>query len=91
MANLRSSKKDIRRTARRKERNGEDKSEIRTYARLLLKAIKAGEKTEALTLFGKLSSRLDKAAKTKLIHKKNADRKKSRMAARINAIAAKAA
>ncbi|MGE8720839.1 30S ribosomal protein S20 [Leptospira terpstrae] len=91
MANLKSSKKDIRRTARRKERNGEDRTELRTYARLLIKAIKAGDKTEALTVFSKLASKLDRAAKTKLIHKKNADRKKSRMALRINSIETKAA
>jgi small subunit ribosomal protein S20 len=86
LANLKSSKKDIRRTARRKTRNAEDRTEMRTYARNLLKAIKAGDKTEALSVFSKLASRLDKAVKTKLIHKKNADRKKSRMALRINSI-----
>jgi small subunit ribosomal protein S20 len=86
LANLRSSKKDIRRSERRKERNAQDKTEIRTYARNLLKAIKAGNKEEALGVFGKYASRLDRAAKTKLIHKKNADRKKSRMAIRINTI-----
>jgi small subunit ribosomal protein S20 len=90
LANLRSSKKDIRRSERRKERNSQDKTEIRTYARNLLKAIKSGNKEEALSFFGKYSSRLDRAAKTKLIHKKNADRKKSRMAARINGIGATA-
>jgi len=91
LANLRSSKKDIRRSERRKERNAQDKTEMRTYARNLLKAIKIGNKDEALTVFSKYASRLDRAAKTKLIHKKNADRKKARMAARINAIGATAA
>lgn len=86
MANLKSSKKDIRRTARRKARNGEDRTEMRTQARNLLKAIKAGDKPTALQVFAVLSSKLDRAAKTKLIHKKNADRKKSRMALRINSI-----
>ncbi|TGN19470.1 30S ribosomal protein S20 [Leptospira idonii] len=91
MANLRSSKKDIRRTERRKARNAEDRTEIRTYARNLLKAIKSGNKEEALGFFSKYSSRLDRAAKINLIHKKNADRKKARMAARINSLAQPAA
>ncbi|MDF3819495.1 30S ribosomal protein S20 [Leptospira sp. 96542] len=91
MANLKSSKKDIRRTARRKERNGEDRTELRTYIRSFVKAIKSGNKDEALTVFAKVASKLDRAAKTKLIHKKNADRKKSRLALRINALGAKAA
>lgn len=86
MANLRSSKKDIRRTVRRNARNAQDKTEIRTYARGLLKAIKSENKEDALSFFSKYVSKLDRAAKTKLIHKKNADRKKSRMAARINSM-----
>ncbi|BDA80116.1 MULTISPECIES: 30S ribosomal protein S20 [Leptospira] len=87
MANLRSSKKDIRRTERRKERNSQDRTEIRTYARGLLKAIKSGNKEEALGFFSKYASKIDRAAKTNLIHKKNADRKKARMAAKINLLA----
>ncbi len=87
LANLKSSKKDIRRTITRNLRNSEDRSEIRTYAKQLLKAVKAGNKEEALHILTKYSSRLDKAAKTKLIHKNNASRHKSRMAKRVNKIA----
>ena len=86
MANLRSSKKDIRRTQRRSELNGQKRSEIRTFAKGLLKAIKAKEVASATTLYSKYSSLLDKAVKKDLIHKKNANRHKSRMAAKLNSI-----
>jgi len=86
MANLRSSKKDIRRSERRKERNSQQKSTIRTFAKNILKSIKAGNKEEAQTLFANYASLVDKAAKKNIIHKKNADRKKSRMALKIDAV-----
>lgn len=84
MANLRSSKKDIRRTARRTELNTQKKSKIRTFAKNIIKSIKDGDVDKAKTLYVSYSSLLDKAAKVNLIHPKNADRKKSRMAIAIH-------
>lgn len=43
-----------------------------------------------MALFIEYTSLLDKAAKTNLIHSKNADRKKSRMAKRLNTVSAAA-
>ncbi|MCX8000277.1 MAG: 30S ribosomal protein S20 [Leptospiraceae bacterium] len=83
MPNLKSSKKDVRRIKKRRERNAQQKSTIRTYAKNILKAIKANNKEEAQTLYNKFASLVDKAAKKNLIHKKNADRKKSRIAQKI--------
>jgi small subunit ribosomal protein S20 len=80
MANLKSSKKDIRRSERRREANAQKKSKLRTFAKNILKNIKEGKVDEAATLYVVYSSLLDKAAKTNLIHSRNADRKKSRMA-----------
>lgn len=80
MANLKSSKKDIRRTLKRTEANSQKKSKIRTYAKNIVKSVKAGELDKLDGLYKDYSSLLDKAAKTNLIHAKNADRKKSRMA-----------
>ncbi|MCB1141172.1 MAG: 30S ribosomal protein S20 [Leptospiraceae bacterium] len=88
MANLRSSKKDIRRTEKRKARNSAQKSTIRTYAKNILKSIKAGNTEEAANMFNSYASLLDKAAKKSLIHKNNASRKKSRMAKKITALKA---
>ncbi len=84
VANLRSSKKDIRRTAKRTELNQQKKSKIRTFAKSIVKSMKEGEWDKAKTLYVSYASLLDKAAKTNLIHAKNADRKKSRMAIAIH-------
>lgn len=80
MANLKSSKKDIRRTIKRTEANSQKKSRIRTYAKNIVKSVKAGELEKLDSLYKDYSSLLDKAAKTNLIHNNNASRKKSRMA-----------
>lgn len=86
MANLKSSKKDIRKIAKRKELNSQKKSTLRTYTKNILKLIKEGKKEDAAKSFQKFSSLLDKAAKTNLVHKNKAGRSKSRMAIKINAI-----
>jgi small subunit ribosomal protein S20 len=86
LANLKSTKKDIRRSERRREKNSKQKSAIRTFAKNVLKSVKAGKKDEAKTNFDTFASLIDKAAKKKIIHKKNADRHKSRLAIKINSI-----
>ncbi|EKR74532.1 30S ribosomal protein S20 [Leptospira noguchii] len=88
MANIKSSEKDIRRTKRRNAANSQNRSRLRTQAKKVLKAIKEKDQKAAVTLFIEYTSLLDKAAKTNLIHSKNADRKKSRMAKRLNSSAA---
>lgn len=88
MANIKSSEKDIRRTIRRNAANTAQRSQLRTNAKKVLKAIKAGDKESANKLFQEYTSLLDKAAKKHLVHKKNADRSKSRMAKKVISIAA---
>ncbi|EQA45971.1 ribosomal protein S20 [Leptospira broomii serovar Hurstbridge str. 5399] len=90
MANIKSSEKDIRRTKRRNAANSQNRNRLRTQAKKILKAIQDGEKEVLKSLYKEYASLLDKAAKTNLIHSKNADRKKSRMALRINNQAATA-
>lgn len=86
MANLKSSKKDIRRAEKRRDRNAKRKSAIRTFAKSVLKSVKAGKKSEAMGFYNEYSSLIDKAAKSKLVHKKTADRSKSRLSKKIAAI-----
>jgi len=86
MPNLKSSKKDVRRTKRRRERNSRQKSAIRTYAKNILKAIKANQKEEAQALYNTFASLVDKAAKKNIIHKKTANRNKSRISSKISAL-----
>ncbi len=87
MANLKSSKKDIRRAEKRRIANSQKKSAIRTYAKSIQKSLKTGNKEEAIVFFQQYSSLLDKAAKKNIVHKKNASRRKSRMAKKINSLA----
>lgn len=86
MANLKSSKKDIRRSEKRRDRNAKKKSSIRTFAKNILKSVKAGKKEDAVKFYNEYASLLDKAAKAKIIHKKAADRGKSRISVRIASI-----
>ena len=86
MANQKSSKKDIRRSEKRRDRNAKKKSSIRTFAKNILKSVKAGKKEDAVKFYNEYASLLDKAAKAKIIHKKAADRGKSRISVKIASI-----
>lgn len=81
MANIKSSKKDIRRTAARTERNRAANSRIKT----LSKAAKMANDADTIkTASAKLASALDKAVKTGTVHKNKVARVKSRMAKAAN-------
>ena len=79
MANLKSSKKDIRRTLRRTEEN----KPFRRNAKMLTKKVRqlatTGKVEEAKTMLSTAFKALDKAAKKNIIHKNNAARTKSRL------------
>jgi len=77
MANLKSSKKDIRRTKRRTTRNQAGRSRHQTALRAV-KIARSKEVAEAAFLVA--SSLLDRAAQTKLVHWRKAARQKSRLA-----------
>ena len=73
MANLKSSKKDIRRISRRTERNTAVKSRLKTLRKKALgEAPEADKKAYA--------SALDKAVKAGVVHKNKAGREKSKLA-----------
>jgi small subunit ribosomal protein S20 len=59
----------------------------RTYIKNVLKAVQAGDKALAQAAFLKAQSVVDKAAGKKLIHKNKASRIKSRLNARVKAMA----
>ena len=73
MANLKSSKKDIRRIARRTERNKGVKSRIKTLRKKALGEASAEDKAAYASI-------LDKAVKSGVVHKNKVDREKSKMA-----------
>jgi small subunit ribosomal protein S20 len=84
VANLRSALRDIRKSRKRAERNQSVKSAIKTYVKKTRVAITAGSE-EAGQLLSDTASLLDKAAKRNIIHKNAANRRKSRLARRLNA------
>jgi small subunit ribosomal protein S20 len=84
VANLRSAIRDIRKSRKRAERNQSVKSAIKTFVKKTRTAIAAGEEN-GMELFQSTSSLVDKAAKRGIIHKNAANRKKARLAKRLNA------
>ncbi|OIO80710.1 MAG: 30S ribosomal protein S20 [Candidatus Omnitrophica bacterium CG12_big_fil_rev_8_21_14_0_65_43_15] len=79
--------KELRKSERRRQRNMSIKSEFRTLLRKMEKFISSSNKTEALTLYKILASKLDKAASNKIIHKNTASRNKSRYMKKISKLA----
>ncbi len=87
MANIKSQEKRNKQNEKRRARNVQVKSSIRTAAKKVEKAVTAKESPEALKdLYVKFVSTIDKAAGIGVVHKKTAARKKSRIAKRVNAL-----
>ncbi len=82
MANLKSSKKDIRRAAKRRATNLSTKSALKTYVKKVRTAATAAHAQAALVV---VTKQLDKAAQKGVIHKNQAARRKSRAAKAANA------
>jgi small subunit ribosomal protein S20 len=90
MANTRSAAKQARASLRRRAHNHAIKSRLHTLEKKFLAAVRAQNNTEAATAYRAVVSALDKAAKTKVIHRNVASRKKSRLAARLKTLPAAA-
>ncbi len=90
MANKRSSKKDLRRTAKRTERNKGTRTALKTYVKKVRTAAVAGEATEVKTALTTALKMLDKAVQRGVIHKNQAARRKSRIAKAANKAAEEA-
>ncbi|MCQ2402955.1 MAG: 30S ribosomal protein S20 [Lentisphaeria bacterium] len=80
---LPSAAKHMRADARKRAFNRARKTKVHDAEKELNAAIAAGNKEAVVGLLSKCYSQLDKAAKTGVIHKNKADRKKARLAARI--------
>jgi len=79
MPNTKSAKKALRSSLKKREFNLEKKFKIKNSLKELRKSITNKAEDHQITL-AKVYSALDKAVKTKFIHKNKADRKKSRIA-----------
>ncbi|WGS65943.1 30S ribosomal protein S20 [Marinitoga aeolica] len=80
MPNVKSAKKRVRQTAKRRLRNKAYKTRVKNSIKKVLAAIEAKkEKEEVMGLLNSAFSVIDKAAKKGVIHRNNASRKKSRL------------
>ena len=87
MANHFSALKRARQTERRTTRNRANKSRVRSALRELREALTAGNRENAEQAFRKTVSTLDKAIQKGVLHRNTADRYKSRLSARLSALA----
>lgn len=81
MANTKSSEKRIRSNERKRVRNQKYRSRVKTMVRKAEEQIVSGESSEEAIRLA--MSTLDKAAGKGIIHKNNAARRKSRLAAKL--------
>lgn len=87
MANTASAKKRARQAVKARARNAGQRSMIRTTIKKVVKAVDAKDKAAALTAFAEMVPVLDRYSNRGMIHKNKAARHKSRLTARINALA----
>lgn len=87
MANLKSSKKDIRRSTKRRERNQATRTALKTYVKRVRQAVASGDETKVQEALNMAMKHLDKAAQKGIIHKNQAARRKSRIATAAKSVA----
>jgi small subunit ribosomal protein S20 len=87
MANIASARKRARQAEKHRRHNAALRSELRSAIRNVRKAIAAGDKKAARTVLSSASGVIDSIADKRIIHKNAAARHKSRLAARIKAMA----
>ncbi|MDP1602350.1 MAG: 30S ribosomal protein S20 [Legionella sp.] len=88
MANIKSAIKRARQNIKLRQNNASARSMFRTFVKNVLKAVEAGDKEVARAAYAKAQPIIDKAAGKGLIHKNKAARIKSRLSARVKAMAA---
>ncbi|MGQ0530040.1 MAG: 30S ribosomal protein S20 [Panacagrimonas sp.] len=87
MANTASAKKRARQAVKARARNAGQRSMIRTTIKKVVKALDAKDKAAALVAYAEMVPVLDRYANRGMIHKNKAARHKSRLTARISALA----
>ena len=88
MANIKSAIKRARQNIKLRQHNTSARSMYRTYIKNVLKAVEAGDSQAAQAAYAKAQPVIDKAAGKGLLHKNKAARIKSRLIARVKAMAA---
>jgi len=83
MPNIQSAKKRMRQAARQQTRNRASRSRVTGMRRAFLAAVAGGDQAQSGTAFRAYCAALDRAAKRGAIKANNANRHKSRAAARL--------
>jgi small subunit ribosomal protein S20 len=86
MPNTKSAERRMRNSARKHLQNQSIKSRLHTLETTYAKFLASGKKEDAAKTLRSLASALDKAAKTGVIHRARANRSKSRLNLRLNAV-----
>ncbi|GAA4819578.1 30S ribosomal protein S20 [Marinicella pacifica] len=87
MANSASARKRIRQAAKNRQLNMSQRSKARTKIKNVLSAIEAGDKEKAQKLYNEMVPVVDSVARKGLYHKNKIARHKSRLNAKIKAMA----
>ena len=88
MPNIKSAKKRVLVTEKKNAINRSDNAELKTAIKKMNAAIEAGNYDEAYALLPATMSVIDSAVSNGLIHKNNADNKKSAISKKVNALKA---
>ena len=83
MANLKSSKKDIKRNAKRRAANQGVRTGLKTHVKKVRAAIAEGDPKKTAAALIEVQKQFDKAAQRGIIHKRQAARRKSRIASAV--------
>jgi small subunit ribosomal protein S20 len=84
MPNIKAAKKSLRQTKKRTQQNIQRKKVLKDLVKKTVKATQAGKSDEVKELLRHFQKAIDKTVKVGLIKKNNANRKKSRLLARIS-------
>lgn len=87
MANHKSAAKKARRDAEARLRNRSNRSTLKTAVKKFLAVVSTGNKTEAAALLPATLGVVDKAVRKGVVHKNAANRAKSRLTLKVNALA----
>jgi small subunit ribosomal protein S20 len=86
LANTKSAEKAARQAVQHRERNVALRSRMRTAIRKVIDSAAAGKKAEAQASYKAAVPLIDTLVNKKIIHRNQADRHKSRLAARVKAL-----
>ena len=86
LANIESAKKRMRQNIKRRVRNRMVRNKTRTFVKKANQLIEAGDQSAAIIAVQAAMSQLDRAAQKGVVHHNNADRRKSRLAQKLQTL-----